>query len=225
MPDSDGRSAPGGSKPNTNDVYAAPAPIAAIEEEHAFQLELCNLLEFLADSLPYRFEPAVVRVAVAILLNGFPQHIKLEEEVLFPLLRRHTAKATHLTAMLEQLEDEHETDEGPANEIADALETLAESGRPDNAEMLGYMLRGFFESQRRHIGWENHVVLLLAREILSREDLAQLQSWIMASGQWNPRVLRIANRFNERYQPLAAKRSQARPNDRAWHCSASCVGE
>jgi hemerythrin-like domain-containing protein len=183
MPDFDERQPPAGPEPDISDDCAAPDPIAVIEEEHALQLELCNLLEFLADSLPDRYDPAAAGVAIAILRNGLPQHMKLEEEVLFPLLRRRGAKLTHLAAMLERLEDEHDADEGLADEIADALAVLAEDRRPDNAEMLGYMLRGFFESQRRHIGWENRVVLPLAREILSREDLVELQSRIMASGR------------------------------------------
>jgi hypothetical protein len=47
--------------------------------------------------------------------------------------------------------------------------------------MLGYMLRGYFDSQRRHIAWEDRVVLPVARQVLTSDDLASLQSWVMAS--------------------------------------------
>ena len=40
--------------------------------------------------------------------------------------------------------------------------------------MVGYMLRSFFESYRRHIHWENAVVLPLARARLTREDIEEL---------------------------------------------------
>ena len=40
--------------------------------------------------------------------------------------------------------------------------------------MVGYMLRSFFESYRRHIHWENVVVLPLARARLTREDIEEL---------------------------------------------------
>lgn len=38
------------------------------------------------------------------------------------------------------------------------------------------MLRGFFERYRRHIHWENQLVMPLARLRLTREDLDQLQA-------------------------------------------------
>jgi len=49
--------------------------------------------------------------------------------------------------------------------------------------MLGYMLRGFFERQRRDIEWETSVLLPLARQTLAPSDLAELQDWIMSSAR------------------------------------------
>ena len=49
-----------------------------------------------------------------------------------------------------------------AIEIAEELAQFVEDGRPRNPEMLGYMLRGFFVSQRRHIAWENMPVATTA---------------------------------------------------------------
>jgi hemerythrin-like domain-containing protein len=83
--------------------------------------------------------------------------------------------------MLSRLEDEHEIDEGLAIEIASALRGLIQGAPLTNAESLGDMLRGFFKSQRRHIAWENDVVLPLARRILPPEDLERFQAGIMMS--------------------------------------------
>ncbi len=183
MPELDQRARGAQPDAGTRAVCRAPDPIAVIEEEHALQLELCDVLEYLADSLPSAIDEGLASVAVAILRNGLPRHMSLEEEVLFPLLRRRIAGTPHLTAMLHRLEDEHDTDEGFASEIADALESLAGREAADDAEMLGYMLRGFFECQRRHIAWENEVVLPLARQVLLPEDLAEFQLRIMTSGR------------------------------------------
>jgi hemerythrin-like domain-containing protein len=79
-----------------------------------------------------------------------------------------------------QLEHEHGSDESFAYEIADELEHIAEAKAPENAEMLGYMLRGFFISQRRHIRWENATVIPLARRTLTEADLAELREAITA---------------------------------------------
>jgi hemerythrin-like domain-containing protein len=160
-----------------------PDPISVIDEEHALQLEFCDVLELIADSLPNRVDLALVRIAIPILRNSMPLHMKLEEEVLFPLMRKRVEGTAHLEAVLERLEDEHDADEDLAGEIADEFELLEKSGTPQNPEMLGYMLRAFFESQRRHIAWENRLVLPLARDILLPSDLVDFQAWIMESGR------------------------------------------
>jgi hemerythrin-like domain-containing protein len=161
----------------------SPDPLALIEEDHALQLELCNLLEYLADCLPEHVNSAVARSAAAILRQGLGPHLELEEEVLFPLLRHRaqTIKGSSLEAIMQQLEAEHAADEAFAQELAEELQLLGDTGEARNPEMLGYMLRGFFQQQRRHIEWENRVLLPLARSTLTPDDLARFQDWIMSS--------------------------------------------
>lgn len=103
--------------------------------------------------------------------------------MLFPLLRRRAIDAVPLDAILQRLEAEHAADMDFAGEFADELQLAADRGHARNPEMLGFMLRGFFEQQRRHVEWENRVLLPIARQVLTGEDLGQLQSWIMASGR------------------------------------------
>jgi hemerythrin-like domain-containing protein len=76
--------------------------------------------------------------------------------------------------MLAQLRREHAIDEGYADELCDLLDSLAAGGRPENPDMVGYMLRGFFESYRRHLHWEQAVILPLARRLLTDDDLRGL---------------------------------------------------
>jgi len=158
-----------------------PDPISVLEEEHALQLELCDILEHLADGLPHSIDLNLAGIAVNLLKSAWQQHTRLEEEVLFPMLRNRSESGAHVSAMLSRLEDEHETDEGLAHEIASTLKDLIQGAPLTNAESLGYMLRGFFMSQRRHISWENDVVLPLARRILLPEDLEKFQAVIMMS--------------------------------------------
>jgi hemerythrin-like domain-containing protein len=166
----------------TRTTCGSPDPLSLIEEDHALQFELCDLLESLADSLP-GFDRAIARSAAAILRQGFKPHLQLEEEMLFPLLRGRVSKGSPLEPIMQQLEAEHAADAGFAHELADELQLLADIGLVRNAEMLGYMLRGFFEHQRRHIEWENRVLLPLARQTLTRADLATFQDWIMSSAR------------------------------------------
>lgn len=159
-----------------------PDPLGVIEEEHALQLELCGVLETIADDLPDRADRELARVAVSILTRSWPAHIALEETCLFPLLRQRALGDAMSLDILDHLEAEHEHDEDFAGEIAMALQAFVDDGQIDNPAMLGYMLRGFFQSQRRHVAWENTTVLPLARRILVEDDLAKIQSWIMSSG-------------------------------------------
>src|SRR5205823_7514301 len=76
--------------------------------------------------------------------------------------------------ILARLALEHATDESFATELLESLETLSNGERVKNPDMVGYMLRSFFESYRRHIHWENAVVLPLARARLTQEDIEEL---------------------------------------------------
>lgn len=158
-----------------------PDPIGIIAEEHALQRELCDLLEAIADGLPHSFDKALAVIAVSILEGSVPRHMRLEEEALFPVLRERLASDHPLHAALSCLEEEHERDGATLVELTDALKTATADGVVGNADMLGYVLRGYFDSQRRHIAWEDRVVLPVARQVLTPDDLSTLQAWIMAS--------------------------------------------
>lgn len=149
-------------------------PIDLLERAHAFHAGLCDILEQIADSLPDEVDPLHCRQALTSLKLELPLHHKDEEVGLFPLLERRSQPEDHLSEHLAQLSLEHATDESFADELTFELESLSQGERPHNPNMLGYMLRGFFESYRRHLHWENTVLLPLARKRLTKGDLEQL---------------------------------------------------
>ncbi len=149
-------------------------PVDRIVAEHTWQLELCDALEYIADGLPDSIDRRLVREVIAILGHGLEAHFRAEEQLLFPLLRQRGGGEPSLVAALDQLEMEHVRDEDVSSELLEELTFVAEHGRARNADMLGYMLRGFFEGQRRHIGWENAVVVPAARRLLLEDDLKSL---------------------------------------------------
>jgi hemerythrin-like domain-containing protein len=161
----------------------SPDLLALVEEDHALQLELCGLLEHLADCLPERVSGAVAQSAATILRQGLGPHLQLEEEMLFPLLRSRAEPGSSLEAIVSQLEAEHAADEMLALELADELQLVGQGGHVRNPEMLGYMLRAFFERLRRHIEWETRLLMPLARRTLTLADLARFQDWIMSSAR------------------------------------------
>lgn len=149
-------------------------PIDRLEQAHAFHAGLCDMLETIADSLPDEVDPLQCRQALTCLQLELPLHHKDEEVGLFPLLEKRAKPKDRLTEHLAQLSLEHATDESFADELSQELESLSQGDRPANPNMLGYMLRGFFESYRRHLHWENTVLLPLARKRLTGSDLEQL---------------------------------------------------
>ena len=155
-------------------------PIAALEAEHVTLLALCDVLEQIADQLPHHVSRVQARVAASQLTVDLRAHIRFEEDELFPLLRDRAFLDYPIRTILAQLEREHDADEIYAQEIAEELRAIDDSGGPRNAEMLGYMLRGFFVSQRRHIQWENTLLLPIAREILETGDLDRLNRRLAA---------------------------------------------
>lgn len=166
-------------------------PLAVIAHEHRWQERLCDALERIADDLPDNVDRMLVSTILPMLQQDLDIHVRDEELGLFPLLLARAAPEDNFAGIMEVLSREHAADEGFAEEIIDELECLRTSERPGNPDMVGYMLRGFFEGQRRHLAWEDAVVLPLARARLTAEDLRELGRIMVENrrGQ-RPRVVR-----------------------------------
>ena len=149
-------------------------PISWLERDHAAHAALCDQLEAIADSLPDDIDPKLCHQVLEALGEELFTHHRDEEDGLFPLLEKRALPGDNVREHLAQLSLEHATDESFANELSEVLSECARGGRPANPNMLGYMLRGFFESYRRHLHWENTVLLPLARERLTGRDLRWL---------------------------------------------------
>ncbi len=166
---------------------ASSNPLDVIAHEHEWQEKLCDALERIADDLPDNVDRMLVAAILPMLRIDLRVHIRDEEEGLFPLMTRRAQPGDNFDEIAQVLSVEHAADEGFADEIVDQLEELKDGKRPLNPEMVGYMLRGFFETQRRHLAWEDAVVLPLARARLTADDLRQL-SGIMLENRKEPTV-------------------------------------
>jgi hemerythrin-like domain-containing protein len=120
---------------------------------HQEQLRLCAELEQIADSLPAsvnRQKCIYAAKALGPMIKGLHHY---EENVLFPALEMRSL-AGDLAKTLARLKFEHFEDECFAEELSERLLLLGAGGSEVNMEATGYMLRGFFESVRRHIAFE-----------------------------------------------------------------------
>ncbi|WP_119390778.1 hemerythrin domain-containing protein [Taklimakanibacter lacteus] len=157
-----------------SDNWLRRGPLDLIEHEHQVQAQLCDSLERIADDLPDNVDRRLCLQVIDSLQFEMPLHHRDEELGLFPLIEKRALPDDNIHDILARLALEHATDESFASELLESLEGLSEGKKLKNPDMVGYMLRSFFESYRRHILWENAIVLPLARARLTHEDMDEL---------------------------------------------------
>lgn len=133
------------------DYFSAPQPdlLKGLQNAEQVQKLLCDLLEHIADSIPASVD-ARLCIVLANQLGPIIRSIhRFEEKALFPFSSGFDLSGKTVA----RLKHEHLEDECFAEELTDALLELSKS-TPTNPEATGYMLRGFFESVRRHAAFE-----------------------------------------------------------------------
>lgn len=133
----------------------------ALEEGYQSLLELCDRLEAVADSLPRRIDAASCREVADKLPSTLLIVHRLEEEILFPAITAARCQDDG-QRLIERLRDEHRHDGQSAEQVARVLNELLHGRSPHSWEAIGYMLRAFFETVRRHVATER---LLLAQRV------------------------------------------------------------
>ena len=106
--------------------------------------------------------------------------MKDEELDLFPRLKSRRPPESNLGDILDQLITEHQTDEGLADLVIEDLRAIAEGALPEYPVRFQLNVRAFCEMQRRHLNWENRVVLPLAQRLLTEEDKQDLARRMIA---------------------------------------------
>lgn len=133
--------------------------VSLAEAAHEEILKLCVLLESVADSLPGNADPDVC-TDIAISFEAFICGVhRFEETALFPIYAELMEGQGRECHSVERLQSEHVQDECYAGDLTEALLVLGRRGAVENPETLGFMLRGFFETQRRHIAFEREHIL------------------------------------------------------------------
>jgi hypothetical protein len=129
---------------------------------HLRQLGLCDELERIADSLPAAVDK-IRCLAVANTLVPLLRDIhRYEEQAVFPVFQSMEGCAELRAATIQRLCAEHLEDECFADEVTEALLAIGHGHPVGNAEAIGFMLRGLFETMRRHVAFEReHVMPLL----------------------------------------------------------------
>lgn len=136
----------------------------SIAAEHRMVRDLCMELETIADRLPQLPLPGEVAAIAAALRAGVPAHCRHEEAEFRYHMARRRNPPRELVIAVERLASEHTDNEPLGHELADALEAAMFSAGETNTNALGYLIRLYFETMRRHLMWEEFVITCLLQD-------------------------------------------------------------
>jgi hemerythrin-like domain-containing protein len=111
---------------------------------------------------------------LAYLTRDLLLHHRDEEDDLFPVLRARCVPTDGIETILAELDRDHAAESFLVRDIAVDLRVVAESRDLEAPARFFTSLRIFAEGQRRHLSWENRVVMPLAGKRLTRQDLETL---------------------------------------------------
>ena len=127
------------------------------EQGHVALLYLCDELEHIADGLPDRIDREACRALGMSIAETMVTAHRAEAQWLFPALLQRAIEAPELPGVVSGLAEQHRRDQYLAEEVREALLGFAE-GKPSlSPDALGYLLRSFFDGQRRHIALEREL--------------------------------------------------------------------
>jgi hemerythrin-like domain-containing protein len=163
-----------GLEPAPHAPEAFRAPIDLIAADHERQLVVCGVMERLVHNPRHGAQRRVIEAVRTYLARDLPLHVADEEEDLFPLLRRRCPSGDRIDEIFDILCGEHDADARLNNDVSEDLEALI-GGRAlgDPARFL-INLFAFSQTQRRHLAWENAVILPRARAYLTATDTLEL---------------------------------------------------
>ena len=162
------------------------SPLGEMADHNARVVQICDLLEAMADDLPRRPVP-VWREAARMCEEVVKRHYKLVLDVLLPVLEARTLGEEDCEDVLRRVHADFEDEASKLLELnALMLDTVGDSAGKIEPEALGYALRCFFVALRRNASWEADVLLPLARRRLNIDDLDMLRRLMQMDANIKP---------------------------------------
>ena len=132
--------------------------IELFEQSQSAQLELCDQLEKIADSLPKAVDRQTCIHIAQALGTVIRRAQETEESTFFPVLERADGVVINAPSIVERLRMDHIGDSFMVEEIVEVLMSYGAGVPIHGPEAAGYMLRGFFTGLRRHIAMERELI-------------------------------------------------------------------
>jgi len=146
-------------------------------------LDICDLLEALADDLPRRSAP-IWRETKTQCAYGLRSHFKLIADLIVPMLLERSEGILDREDVILRVKGDCADLSHRVTDLGELFDdALSSSAYCIDAEALGFALRGHFEALRRYIGWETDVLWPLALRLFSPDDLDHLTDEVSAPAQ------------------------------------------
>lgn len=160
-----------GGKPKAEDFRA---PLDFILAEHYRHRQLCDKLDELTAEMNSGPVAGLAQELLQFLTQDLQLHLQDEEQDLFPLLRRRCQPEDEIDDILNMLSEEHALDRDLVDFLIEDLKVLANGQHIANSIRFLVNVREFASTQRRHLAWENAMLLPIARRKLEAMDLSDL---------------------------------------------------
>jgi hemerythrin-like domain-containing protein len=150
-------------------------PLDFVVAEHYRLRAALTQLDWLARGSMSDGRRRLTKALLRYFVEDYPQHVADEEIDFFPLLRQRRADDAVFVASLDTLAGEHRDDAARLACVVAGLRGLADAAQRDEVPAdFAAGARVFIEALRRHIAWENAVLLPGARQCLLATDLRRL---------------------------------------------------
>lgn len=163
------------------DLRLLSRPLDFIVAEHYRLRAALTQLDGLARGSMGEGRRKVAKALLRYFVEDYPLHVADEETDFFPLLRQRCADDTALIASVATLAGEHRENLARLDGVVAGLRGLAEAAQRDEIPPdFTASARAYTEALRRHIAWENAVLMPVARTRLKSADLRRLAQRFVA---------------------------------------------
>ncbi len=145
--------------------------VAQLRKAHHDKMALCDRLEEIADGLPDNIDRQICATTARASEPILKKAHAYEEEILSPALIKFHHGTLDQTMIFDRLRAEHYEDRCFGEEVRDVLMSYGEGKPIQAADATGYMLRGFFESLRRHMAFEAELARPLRYDATTASEL------------------------------------------------------
>lgn len=156
---------------STSVVPPSGHPLDMLYEDHMLEREICALIDRLATS--QSADQGAALLACHFLRCQLPAHMHSEEADLFPLLRARCEDEDEIDRALDRLESDHRAIEAALPGVVRVLDRVGLGAQSLSVAQCQGLL-DYTATARRHLIFENAIVLPLARARLSEADLLSL---------------------------------------------------